>query len=76
MTDKERFASFFEEMDVAFGEHPRQGWNVFDDPAPSDWEYVIGVGQAFFVFDEDERYLGVVQDVPFAYYPRGSRQPK
>lgn len=70
MTDKEQFALFFSEMGVPFGEHDRSGWTFFDSPAPPEWAYVIGVGQAFFLFDEEGEYLGVAQDDPYEFFPR------
>lgn len=70
MTEKEQFALFFNEMGVPFGEHDRTGWSFFDSPAPPEWAYVIGVGPAFFLFDEEGRYLGVAQDDPYEFFPR------
>ena len=70
MTDKERFTAFFDQMGVPYGEHHRSGWTFFDSPVPEDWIHIVGVGQAFFLFNEEEEYLGVAQDNPFEFYPR------
>lgn len=76
MSEIEQFIDFFDEMGVSFGRHDRSGWTFFENPAPQEWQHIIGVGQAFFLFDAEGRYLGVAQDDPFEFFPCEESQDK
>jgi hypothetical protein len=69
MADKEKFLKFFDEVGIKTTEvKPEDVFIEMDEDVA--WESAISVGQLWFMFDNDEQYLGFINDETMQFEPR------
>jgi hypothetical protein len=70
MSDKKRFMEFFSEFGIASSVvDPDEVVLEMDEDVK--WESALSVGQAWFLFGEDDGYLGLLNDETMEFEPRG-----
>lgn len=61
MSDKAKFLDFFREFGIKSTDvHPEDV--VIEMDQDVDWQSALSVGQLWFLFDKDSRYLGLLND--------------
>jgi hypothetical protein len=69
MSDKERFLSFFTEFGIKSAPVSPEDI-VLEMDQEVDWANALSVGQLWFLFGEDDRYLGLLNDESMEFEKR------
>ena len=70
MSDKERFLTFFKEFGIKSAPVSPEDI-VLEMEQEVDWANALSVGQLWFLFGEDEGYLGLLNDETMEFEARG-----
>ncbi|MDY6951627.1 MAG: hypothetical protein SWE60_08950 [Thermodesulfobacteriota bacterium] len=69
MSDKERFLSFFEEFGIKSSPVSPEDI-VLEMEQEVDWANALSVGQLWFLFGKDDRYMGLLNDETMEFEER------
>jgi len=69
MSDKERFLDFFKEFGIKSAPVLPEDI-VLEMEQEVDWANALSVGQLWFLFGEDDRYLGLLNDETMEFEER------
>ena len=71
MSDRERFLSFFKEVGIKSSNiTPEDVFIEMDEDV--DWKSALSVGQVWFLFGDDEEYLGLLNDETMQFEARAT----
>jgi hypothetical protein len=69
MSDKEKFLKFFKEVGIkSTSIRPEDVFIEMDEDVA--WEAALSVGQLWFLFGKDDKYLGLLNDETMQFEPR------